>query len=185
MIFLKKDYLTISQMVDTAIGHYGIEPTKANKRAVRETMVRELKKDMDSWNSHTEYPKGKKPVQYYDPATVSKIIYTDLADYFKKRASAGWKLAQKYNENYYAHMEEIENYEDNATLIPYNYRQRIQDIMIRAIFEKFYNIDEESLIKDMIISENIEEGEMTGPQALAYEKIKDFQSIKENYLSEN
>ena len=127
---MEKDALTITQMVDIAIGYYGIEPTKANKRAVRETMARELKKDMESWKAHTEYPKGKKPVQYYDPATASKVIYTDMAEYFKKKASVGWKLANEYNERYYAHLDEMNNYgDDEPALIPYKYRERLQDIM--------------------------------------------------------
>ncbi|MCR5282706.1 MAG: hypothetical protein K6E18_05000, partial [Lachnospiraceae bacterium] len=88
-----EDY-SISEMVEKATAYYALDPSKASKRATRETIVRDLKKQ-GVWEQNVQVVGEKRGVHYFDLATMTNTLYVRLEEYFGKRAGEAWKLAKE------------------------------------------------------------------------------------------
>ena len=140
---------TVNQMVDRAILHYDL-PDKANdNKAYREKIVRTLK-NQGLWDD------TKKRGNVFDEDTVRKILYNVLKTYFEKRSGAKYakriQMEEKQLEQY-SNTEEY--YDDDGEIheneIPRYYFERKRDLMLEALFNKFFILDEKKYKRDMLL----------------------------------
>lgn len=187
---MDQEYFSVSQMVDMAINCYELNNTKETKKAIREAIVRDLNAN-GVWEQHTE-EKGKRVLHFFDYPTVTQTLHVNLGRYFKKRSGEAWKRAEELNENYYKNrpfLEEILSSEENDDItskIYYyqtDYQKKLNDVMLLALFNKFFMLDEEQLKKDLKKQEEKIDGEITPSQAAASDRTSSIQKIYENYVT--
>ncbi len=77
-----KKFYTLSDMVTISIKRWQLSDSKSSKKAIRETIYRDLK-DQGVWEQDIRYPKGKRAVHYFDSATTSETLFVRLDNYFK------------------------------------------------------------------------------------------------------
>ena len=186
---MQNDMVTVSQMVDTATSYYALNPSKASKRATREAIVRDLQKQ-GVWDQNIKVVGSKREVHYFDQNTFTHTIYTRLKNYFKKRASDAWRLAEEMSEEYRKHMDYIPTEDELKFEVPtvsYNRTEfdvKLHDIMIQALFEKFFNLDTDRLEHDLLVAQYADNDYLSPEQAVAKKNTSSFKAIFENYISE-
>ena len=179
---------TVVQMVDYATNLYELDPTKSSKRATREAIVRDLKAQ-GVWDKNVQV-NGTKTFHFIDQATAIDTIHVRLLKYFKKRAGKAWVLAEQLNNSYQKHLDEmtgddkLDYYVNTVSYQRTQFQEKLNDIMLQALFEKFFSLDTVRLEEDLLKVQLIEDGEVTPAQAAAYDRTKSFEAIFKNYITE-
>lgn len=152
-----KNKYTLTTYIEDIFTNYEIEYTKKNFNAIRIKFERELKR-LDKWNNAEQKLIGKKITRLFNYLDLKKVE-VNSRDYLLKKSKIDKNEYLKHLNKYDSYLEnrDIINDEINTELensynnyIPYVSEQEKINLMIEALFYKFFNgINVEQWQKDL------------------------------------
>ena len=176
---MKENMITIPEMIDLAHSYYLII---GSKNATREAIIRDLKRQKVFDKNVVK--NGKKVTHYFDQNTVNKTLYINLRDYFSKRAGRAWQRAMELNSDFEQNPPEPDEDIPIYKYIENDFQKKLNDVMLAALFNKFFTINKERLKRDLLSVQISTEGEYSPAQAAAYDRTVTIEAIIENYVTE-
>lgn len=141
-----KNKYTLTTYIEDIFTNYEIEYTKKNFNAIRIKFERELKR-LDKWNNAEQKLIGKKITRLFNYLDLKKVE-VNSRDYLLKKSKIDKNEYLKHLDKYDSYLEnrDIINDEINTELensynnyIPYVSEQEKINLMIEALFYKFFN----------------------------------------------
>ena len=111
------------------------------------------------------------------------VVYNVCADYFEERSGDKYKRAQLLNNAFYEGLYTMDE-EEQERVANTNYpdmEKSVKEVMLEAIFNKYFTLDRDLMYSDGMIASNAIEGEY---QAGEVDAIERWQRKTESYVHE-
>lgn len=188
-----KQGTTLTEFIDQQVTNFKIEPTKKNLAKIRRKLMRELEK-LELWDSASTKKDGRNITRVFSHSELEQL-YVNTENYFLKIGnidsdsflSNKEKLIQLQEAKYEYHDPSEHNYEEElkiSKLKPWD----IQDFMIKALFEKFFEpIDFEQWDSDRQLLLNADNFDLDSTNPIApqiYEAMERLENPTKYYTRE-
>lgn len=200
---------TIRQIVELGLDKYKVYPYEATREAVINTTRKKIEKIIreemiESIGEGKSTPTSKRPAKTYSRKVKDKLLYDDLFDYFVelsqeeavKRYVSPTEYEQQAGEHNGAFEDEtlailnrtsaeqyeVINNQENMVVINEHdsfIREKKKEIMLEALFSKFYSLNIDELVEDankVEFANNYKQGDFDREDMRVFDRFNNWES---------